>query len=401
MIIDTVNLERSKILQAVTESLDITPTQMQLAKDRYQAVGEFLGEEGSILEKYNPRISPQGSFLLGTVVKPMADEDQFDIDLICLLELTNKEVTQEELKIMIGDRLKVRYEKMMEEEKRRCWTIKYAESTKFHMDVLPCIPDPSFAIQYSTVPQLIADTSIQITDKNDKINYSKYSAEWKKSNPLGYYEWFKERMKEQFDKLKLEKAQINGVQIDEVEDFEVRTPLQRAIQLLKRHRDVKYGNDEDRPISIIITTLSAKAYNGESDLYVALDNIVSNMENYIERRFVNNKYEFWIENPINPDENFADKWNETDRKKQLFVQWLINVKVDILDVLKQQNRPKILKELKLSFGDKAINEATRKLGDHMRSHRASGNMMFNTSTGAIGTQGSIQVKQHQFYGEKT
>ncbi len=401
MIIDALNLERSKILQAVTESLDITPTQMQLAKDRYGAVGKFLGEEGSVLEKYNPRISPQGSFLLGTVVKPMADEDQFDIDLICLLDLTNKEVTQKELKTMIGDRLKVRYEKMMEEEKRRCWTIQYAESTKFHMDVLPCIPDPIFAIQYSSVPQLIADTSIQITDKEDEINYSKYSTGWKKSNPLGYYVWFKERMKEQFDKLKIEKAQINGVQIDQVEDFEVRTPLQRAIQLLKRHRDVKYGTDEDRPISIIITTLSAKAYNGESDLYTALDNIVSNMQNHIERRFVNDKYEFWIANPINPDENFADKWNETDRKKQLFLQWLTNVKVDVLDVLKQQNRTKILKELKVSFGDQTINEATRKLGEKMRSQRASGNMMFNTATGAIGIQGSKQVKQHQFYGGKS
>lgn len=401
MIIDTLNLERSKILQAITESLDITPTQMQLAKDRYEAVGKFLGEEGSVLEKYNPRISPQGSFLLGTVVKPIADEDQFDIDLMCLLELTNEEVTQEELKTKVGDRLKVRYEKMMEDEKRRCWTIKYAESTKFHMDVLPCIPDPLFALMNSTVPAKIADTSIQITDKEDKDNYSIYSSDWNKSNPLGYYEWFKERMKEQFTQLKLEKAQIRGLQLDEVEDFEVRTPLQRVIQLLKRHRDIKYGSDDDRPISIIITTLAAKAYNGESDLYTAMESIVSNMQNHIERRLVNNKYEFWVENPINPNENFADKWNETDRKKQLFAQWLSNVKVDILDVLRKHNRPKILNELKLSFGERTINEATRKLGDDVRIQRESGNLMFDTSTGTLGYQGPKQVKQHQFYGDKS
>lgn len=398
MLIDPMNIERSRILQAITESLDITPTQMKLAKERYEAVGTFLGEEGSPLEKYNPRISPQGSFLLGTVVKPIAEDDQFDIDLTCLLELTNDDVTQQELKTMIGDRLKVRYEKMMEDEKRRCWTIKYAESTKFHMDVLPCIPDPSFAAQNTSVPILIADTSIQITDNEDKANYIKYSANWNKSNPLGYFVWFKERMKERFAQLKLEKAELRGVQIDQVEDFEIRTPLQRAIQLLKRHRDIKHGADDDRPISVIITTLAAKSYLGEADLYSTLDNLVNNMYKHLEQRVVGNKIEYWVENPINPDENFADKWNETDRKKELFTQWLVDVRVDVIDVLQQQNRPKILKELKSSFGDRTVNEATIRLGDDMRGQRESGDMMFNTASGILGSTGTIQVKPHQFYG---
>ena len=48
-------------------------------------------------------------------------------------------------------------------------------------------------------------------------------------------------------------------------------PLQRAVQLLKRHRDVTYANStkEEKaaaPISIIITTLAAHAYQGEGDV---------------------------------------------------------------------------------------------------------------------------------------
>ena len=59
--------------------------------------------------------------------------------------------------------------------------------------------------------------------------------------------------------------------IDDVPTWERRTPLQRTIQILKRHRDVRFkDNCEFAPISMIITTLAAQAYQGEEDLYEAL-----------------------------------------------------------------------------------------------------------------------------------
>ncbi len=35
-----------------------------------------------------------------------------------------------------------------------------------------------------------------------------------------------------------------------------------------------FGDDESKPISIIITTLAARAYNGETDIFTALNNIL-------------------------------------------------------------------------------------------------------------------------------
>jgi hypothetical protein len=36
----------------------------------------------------------------------------------------------------------------------------------------------------------------------------------------------------------------------------VKTPLQQAVQILKRHRDMMFADDpEHKPISVIITTL--------------------------------------------------------------------------------------------------------------------------------------------------
>ena len=54
--------------------------------------------------------------------------------------------------------------------------------------------------------------------------------------------------------------------IEEVPTYELKTPLQRAIQLLKRHRDVMFAdNPEVAPISMILTNLSGRAYNGEEE----------------------------------------------------------------------------------------------------------------------------------------
>ena len=51
--------------------------------------------------------------------------------------------------------------------------------------------------------------------------------------------------------------------VDDVPVFAWKTPLQRSIQILKRHRDVMFWNSPNlRPISMIITTLSAHALPG-------------------------------------------------------------------------------------------------------------------------------------------
>ena len=55
---------------------------------------------------------------------------------------------------------------------------------------------------------------------------------------------------------------------------EKKSPLQRVVQILKRHRDLMFNGDESKPISIIITTLAARAYNKETDVLDALVNVV-------------------------------------------------------------------------------------------------------------------------------
>src|SRR5437870_104135 len=72
---------------------------------RYQEVGEFLNSVDSSLRYFRPKIYPQGSFRLGTMIRPWLREDEYDIDLVCLLNLAKTQITQANLKAIVGARL--------------------------------------------------------------------------------------------------------------------------------------------------------------------------------------------------------------------------------------------------------------------------------------------------------
>ena len=87
-----------------------------------------------------------------------------------------------------------------------------------------------------------------------------------------------------------------------------------------------FKDDEDKPISIIITTLAARAYKGEDSLLEGLVNVISTMENYITKDLSGN---YVISNPTNSEENFADKWPTHPKRKENFFRWLRQVKSDV------------------------------------------------------------------------
>lgn len=39
----------------------------------------------------------------------------------------------------------------------------------------------------------------------------------------------------------------------------------------------------------------------------------------------NRNGKWWVQNPVDPDENFADKWNEYPERREAFMQWLKKV----------------------------------------------------------------------------
>ncbi len=298
------------LLSDIAETLDVPPSAYEQAEERYQAVGDWLCEGDSPVHDKEPDVYPQGSFALGTVVRPLFGDD-YDLDAVVQLAGSKTLWRPAELKRAVGDRLKENgtYRKMLEPEGRRCWTLKYASEEGrhgFHLDLLPSILAGVEAQQEGA-----SDTSLAITNR-----ISPARVEWKDSDPKGYAEWFGERCMVRSARIAARTGVVAGV--EPVKDFTNRAPLQRAVQLLKRYRDVLFRNDEHAPISVIITTLSAQAYEGEESLVDTLFGVVNRMSNFIEIEGDTVR----IPNPVRPTENFADRWQGNIRKARAFLRWL-------------------------------------------------------------------------------
>lgn len=365
----------NQLLRDLADTLDVPPSKYAEAKDHYNAVGDWLNAEDSELAAFSPEIYPQGSFALGTAVQPVGD-DEYDVDAVCLLDLKDFQVTQSELKEMVGRRLKhqsSRYKNKIDPKEggRRCWTIQYADDSQFHIDVLPALPDHPQWLQAIGVDEKTTEQAIRISDNKTPEYLTGWPASGNadhdptRSNPRGYASWFKNRMKVRLEEAKIALAsertasgQIRA-SVEEIEDYEVRTPLQRVIQILKRHRDVKYNSDDDRPISIIITTLAAMAYDNEANLYDAILKIVPGMRQHIENR--NGVY--WVPNPVNPLENFADKWEETPRKAQLFFEWLDAIEAEYRHLITDDGFDKVGVYLSDAYGQRAGRATMSKYAD--------------------------------------
>lgn len=357
--------EVSDFLEKMAEALDISTAQYEQATKKLESITGWLKRDKSLLKNFVPEVYPQGSFLLGTVIKPLSNTDEYDIDCVCELKsgFSKARDSQKNLKDAVGLEVKS-YAKAQSmnsepEEGRRCWTLLYSEGAQFHMDVLPAAPDQhdfSEGLKAAgfTVPDS-HETAIAITD-NTHPEYSMLTSDWPSSNPLGYAAWFEEQMRERFDAVRTQLALLEGKNIDEIGKHRVKTTLQRVVQILKRHRDVMFKDDQDdKPISIIITTLAARSYGNEDDLHDALWTVIKGMDEYIEIR----DNEYWVENPVNPRENFADKWKEHPARKDKFYKWLAQVRIDYAQALEAQNLTQFAKSLEDSFEAWVVNKALK------------------------------------------
>ncbi|MGD9153689.1 MAG: nucleotidyltransferase [Gammaproteobacteria bacterium] len=372
----------SQLLENIATELDIPPSKHQQATDRYMSVGNWLSE------KYHRevRIYPQGSFQIGTVVRPIKEgrESDYDIDLVCHIESKKSLCDPLDIKHSVGNCLKenATYRNIIDKEGRRCWTLNYAEQDGigFHLDVLPAVPESNEFINQLILdgisPQA-AQKTIAITNRNEKNQYG-----WTTTNPEAYADWFRSKQTMSDEKILQKKQKIvsqNKItfkSVDDVPDYLIKTPLQMTIQLLKRHRDMRFIDEKDKPISMIITTLAAQLYQNEQDVYTALASIVGKLisyanhinENYNEYKnnsgLIQKKEDgkWHIPNPVNPNENFADRWHENNHSKaRAFFRWIKWLNNDITTILNLSETSELLDILQKSFGEQIADKALKKI----------------------------------------
>lgn len=366
----------SQLLEAIAEELNIPESYFKQAVERYESIGEWLERDKSRVAQFRPEIYPQGSFRLGTVIRPISDRDEYDLDLVSELSLDKGTVTQQMLKNLVGQEIKsyahAKNIKSPVKEGKRCWTLDYSDVVQFHIDILPAIPDAEMFKQLleenkqlleekGDIPSNWLDLAIAITD-NTHHNYDRIDFEWPRSNPRGYAEWFRSCMKTRFDIIRI--AYLMERQVEDVPDYKIKTPLQQSIQICKRHRDIWFEenklhyHEKAKPISIIPTTLAARAYDNEADLQEALWNIVSNMHKHIERD-INGAA--CILNPVDPLENFADKWREDPIREKCFQDWLEQLQEDLRKAFESSDIQLAGESLKSCLGENMVDKALRNL----------------------------------------
>jgi hypothetical protein len=383
--VDTLEEMLSMLLAGAVDTLDIAPDLQRLAIARYEEVGSWLAEHGG----YRCRIYPQGSFRLGTVVRPAGGSGEYDIDLVCLLLLAKEATTQTELKKHVGVLLRsyIRWKTSQGhadgprtcESRRRCWTLGYPDHG-FHLDVLPTIPDAERP-----------PTGILLTDKQ--------LYRWQHSNPIGYANWFRGRS-EELRSLLSKFAAERHVNVADVPEWEVRSTLQRVVQVLKWHAMMFFERDPDnRPPSILITTLAARAYRGETDLFTATRTVLAGMRTHIENRHGI----LWVPNPAHDDENFADKWDEYPERREAFFAWRSEITGALANAvqLRSSGLNTVVAHLSKAFDAEPLKQSAIRYGEQIRSRAAAGALRM-TPTGLLSaTPSGPSTKLHTFYGQRS
>lgn len=325
-------------MERLAAEVEVPPSRYEEAKNRYESVGAWLDRDESTLKDYSPVVYVQGSFRLGTPIRPATEDEHYDIDLVCELTIGKHQVSQKQLKELLGYEMRM-YAKahgMKDlDEGRRCWTLEYADGAQFHLDALPAIPDAAGHLQRLTAHALKSEwteTAIAITDTKH-MAYSHVHTDWPHSNPRGYTEWFRSRMRVSFNARRGAMALEAKASVESIPAYRVKTPLQQCVQLLKRHRDMMFlEGSEHKPISVIISTLAAQAYNNEVSVALAMAAILRGMDSHITYDQRGNAV---IANPTDPSENFADKWPEHPKRRKAFFDWLAKARQDFAEVARQ------------------------------------------------------------------
>jgi hypothetical protein len=361
-----------QLLDSGIRSLDITATEHQAVEQRYIAMGAVFEEHWEQARSTNS-VFPQGSFSLGTVTRRVHHNDDVDIDLVSTRDLSRESLSQDELKLDAGRAVR-KYANQCTprppvEESDRCWTLRFSG---MHMDVLPSLIDPD------------RDSGVLITDRAVRA--------WQHSDPRGYANWFLSQVSAELYELRQELSK--NTDIEDVPVFAVKSVLQRVVQALKRHRDIHFSSHlDDRPSSIIITTLAAQAYaaSGPGDLYDALRATTQAMPQFLRA----DSSGWYLANPVQPDENFADYWNHDPRLPRHFEQWVGAAVRDFDSIGAQSGLHNVLPRLGETLGSLAQEGAARAAGDGIYTARTANNLVAATASPTIAPR---PVRRHGFFG---
>lgn len=378
------------LLDRVLAEIELTATQRAQAVQSYETVTRWLVKPDMPVQPFGAHLFPQGSMRLGTTVRPIA-QDVHDLDIMCLLRHGGDWLAPDRALGLIWDALGLHGTyREMRRRMRRCVRLVYAR--QFNIDITPGVPDQFF----DHAPLFVPDRELRV---------------WCSSHPVGFANWFdraaevKPILLATFSAIEGRKAAANA----RIEPLPVhgefdKTPLQRITQLLKRDRDEHFQSDlVHRPSSILITTLTARAYSAEvlvpaASLFEFVIRVVARIDQFIAVELRTGTRRYHVANPVNAEENFAERW--TLASYEAFKRWQSGLvqRMRLVADAKGKGSDVMLDRLSGGFGEKQVKAAANALGvDTSRVHQA-GKLRVLGATGLVGLDGTA-MRATVYHGE--
>lgn len=363
------------LLDKMAEEVQLDSTRYERMLRSYESIKDWIESDEEFFKPYNYDIYPHGSVRILTTVKPIG-RDEFDLDIAIHLKSNNPHTPQriyDELKRRVGAYAKMHGIKF--ELKNRCVRLNYAGD--FHMDILPGVQENEYD-----------QNKIKVPDRE--------LGDWVSSNPRGYAEWFIAKANLAKESL-LEKA-LRAEKLP-VDDFNNKKPLQRAVQLIKRYRDLYFEQDDAyKTSSIILTTIAGEFYEGQESIFNTIDHIIATIVTKVGQPMDRLK----IVNPVNPEEDFTDKWEKEYKYYEAFKKFAKHL-YDEWQKLKMGQG--VLVEgtiMKGLFGDDVFTRAQIGQTTWIEERRKTQNLGALRNAGIISSASSIgvtPVKSNTFFGE--
>lgn len=344
-----VSSELETLLHLIAEELQLPPSLDQKARERYEALTQYLQE--TELGRHSISVYAQGSYRIGTTVKPLQGEE-FDLDFVLELLLPSV-VGPDVLMDMVWDQVQRNghYSGMLE-RRPSCIRLLYAD--EFHMDIVPAVPDEHHGGTAILIPRETAG-----------------ALAWHGTNPRGYAAWFESQ-----SLMRILTKELAVEPLPPPADESEKTPLQTCVQLYKRNHHIAVSDEHLRTPSIVLTTIAGDAASGTSALGDAIDSINGSLSAFLTLADPPQ-----IANPAAPYEIVSDKWADA-RIFKVFQSYAARLKNDWDELLGLQGRglDALVQKLNQMFGEWPVARAVKAASERLQAARGAGVL----STGAGG-----------------
>lgn len=373
---DSVELQLDYLLNEVCVAIQLSRSLYDKALAEFRRVGVHL-QNGGPLSRWNPDISPQGSFETRTTVQPLR-HTEYDIDLLCQLLQGDRRHFVPPAKLLQETRTWIAEHPQLSKllSKRppaRCVRLEYPR--QFHLDIVPACPDHESGDGWIYVP----DRTLQ---------------EWRRNNPRKLVAWFDAEANRLLEAKIMLKAMVLPV---EWEPMEVKPPLKRVVQLLKRWRDKQYQHDDElAPSSIVLMTIAANRYEGQRSIGTTLADILARLVVDLER-----PGHFDVYSPVD-NENLTEKWRRNPDILAAFKSRIVAFYSAWMEVKKGGGIPRIGPVLKDLFGEEPVGVALKAQAQLIEHDRHRGSLAASRSTGRLRigpAAGALAIPRNTFHGD--